>query len=145
MQLQVIGGYHKKIGDIFVGMLGSMNNTYILQISNLYQRAMHGDLFWQNWGGKDIWSYIFGDKVYPLLPWLIWSCTNKLETCTILGALFNKHLIKGKSVVEIVFGILKKTFRELILKTNLHIPFVLIVVVCCILYNMIINGKDFDL
>ncbi len=45
MQLQVISDYHKKIQDIFVGMLGSMNNTQILQISNLYQRAMHGDLF----------------------------------------------------------------------------------------------------
>jgi hypothetical protein len=41
---------------------------------------------------------------------------------TILGALFNKHLIRGKYVVEIVFEILKKTFRVLILKTNLHIP-----------------------
>ncbi len=27
MQLQAIGDYHNKIGDIFVGMLGSMNNT----------------------------------------------------------------------------------------------------------------------
>ncbi len=146
MQLQVIGDYHKKIGDIFVGMLRSMNNTQILQISNLYQRAMHGDLFQKNRGEKNIWPYIYGDKGYPLLPWLIWFCTNKLETWNILGALFNKHLIRGKSVVEIVFRTLKKTFRELILKTNLHIPFVLIVVVCCcILYNMIIDGKDFDL
>lgn len=48
MQLQVIGDYHKKIGDIFVGMLSSMNNTQILQIFNFYQRAMHGDLFQQN-------------------------------------------------------------------------------------------------
>jgi hypothetical protein len=106
---------------------------------------MHGDLFQQNQGEKDIQPYIFGDKGYPLLPWLIWSCTNKLETCTILEALFNKHLFRGKNVVVIVFGILKKTFRELILKTKLHIPFVLNVVVCyCILYNMIIDGKDFD-
>jgi hypothetical protein len=112
----------------------------------LYQRAMHGDLFQKNRGEKNIWPYIYGDKGYPLLPWLIWFCTNKLETWNILGALFNKHLIRGKSVVEIVFRTLKKTFRELILKTNLHIPFVLIVVVCCcILYNMIIDGKDFDL
>jgi hypothetical protein len=54
MQLQVIGDYHKKIGDIFVGMLRSMNNTQILQISNLYQRAMHGDLFQKNRGEKNI-------------------------------------------------------------------------------------------
>jgi hypothetical protein len=64
---------------------------------------------------------------------------------TILGAL-NKYLIRGKNVVEIVFETLKKTFRELILKTNLHVPFVLnVVVCCCILYNVIIDGKDFDL
>jgi len=48
--------------------------------------------------------------------------------------------------VENSFGILKKTFRELILKTNLHVLFILVVVVCCcIIYNMIIDGKDFDM
>ncbi len=65
---------------------------------------------------------------------------------TILKALFNKHLSRGKSVVENVFRILKKTFKELFLKTNLNILFVLnVVVCCCIFYNMIIDDKDFDL
>jgi hypothetical protein len=65
---------------------------------------------------------------------------------TILKALFNKHLSRGKSVVENVFGILKKTFKELFLKTNLDILFVLdVVVYYYIFYNMIIDDKDFDL
>ncbi len=64
---------------------------------------------------------------------------------TILKALFNKLLNRGRSVVGNVFRILKKTFKKLFLKTNLNILFVLdVVVCCCIFYNMIINGKDFD-
>jgi len=44
-----------------------------------------------------------------------------------------------------VSRILKKGFRKLFLKTNLHILFVPNVVVCCFFCNMIIDGKDFDL
>ncbi len=60
--------------------------------------------------------------------------------------LFNKQLCQGRSVIENSFGILKKTFRKLLLKTSLHVLFILdVVVCCCILYNMIIDGKDFDM
>jgi hypothetical protein len=45
--------------------------------------------------------------------------------------LFNKQLCQRRSVIENSFGILKKTFRGLFLKTNLHALFIPIVVVCC--------------
>jgi hypothetical protein len=64
----------------------------------------------------------------------------------VLQMFFNKQLCQGRSVIENSFGILKKTFRKLLLKTNLHVVFILdVVVCCCILYNMIIDGKDFDM
>jgi len=61
----------------------------------------------------------------------------------ILEVLFNKQLCRGRSVIENSFCILKKT---LLLKTNLHVLFLLdVVVYCWILYNMILGGKDFDI
>jgi hypothetical protein len=38
-----------------------------------------------------------------------------------MDAFFNKHLSKGKNVVENVLGILKKTFKKPLFKNNLHI------------------------
>jgi hypothetical protein len=61
----------------------------------------------------------------------------------ILEVLFIKQLCRGRSVIENSFCILKK---KLLLKTNLHVLFLLDGVVCCwILYNMILGGKDFDM
>jgi hypothetical protein len=62
-----------------------------------------------------------------------------------LEALDNIHLSKGRSVVENVFGTLKKTIKKLLLKSNLHIFFIPNVVTCfCLLYNFILDGKDVD-
>ncbi len=48
-------------------------------------------------------------------------------------------------MIENSFGVLKKSFKELLLETNLHILFIPnMVVCCCILYNMILGGKDID-
>jgi hypothetical protein len=63
----------------------------------------------------------------------------------IFEVLFNQQQCRSRIVIENSFGILKKTFRKLLLKRNLHVLFLLdVVVYCCILYNMIF-GKDFDI
>jgi hypothetical protein len=63
-----------------------------------------------------------------------------------LEVLFNKQLYWRRSVIKNVFDILKKTFNELFLKTNMHVLFLLdVVVCCCIIYNMLFDGKDFDI
>jgi hypothetical protein len=65
---------------------------------------------------------------------------------TIWKALYNKQLCRAMSVVENSFCILKKSFRELFLKSHLNILFLPNIVVCCyILYNMILDGKDQDI
>ncbi len=54
--------------------------------------------------------------------------------------------VVGYNVVENDFGIKKKNFKGLLLKTNLHVCFsIRIVMVCCyILYNMILDCKEID-
>jgi len=63
---------------------------------------------------------------------------------TFLEVLYNKHLSKGRNVVENAFEILKKTFKELLVKSNLHTFFFLDVITCCLLYSMILDGNNVD-
>ncbi len=59
------------IVDVFVGMLGSVNNEKILQLSLIYWKATRGDLFNEQNVHECIRPYIIKDEGYPLLPWLI--------------------------------------------------------------------------
>lgn len=52
----------------------------------------------------------------------------------------------ARVVVENNFDILKKTFQELFIKSNLNVLFFFNVVVCCCMFhNMTLNGKDIDI
>jgi len=54
--------------------------------------------------------------------------------------LFHARIIRKNN-----FGILKKMFREFFIKSNLNVLFFLdLVICCCMLHNMIVNGKDED-
>jgi hypothetical protein len=65
---------------------------------------------------------------------------------TFFEALYNPQLCQGRIMVENSFGISKKMFKELLLKTNLHIVFLLdVVVCCCMVHNLILDGKDEDI
>jgi hypothetical protein len=58
--------------NVFVGMLGFMNDARILRISSLYHKAMNGELLRLNQGTKrEIRPYILGHKMYPMVPWLM--------------------------------------------------------------------------
>jgi hypothetical protein len=61
---------------------------------------------------------------------------------SVLERLFNKKLSRGSSVVENAFSMLKQSFRELLDTTDLHITFVLDVVVCyCLLHNVLLGQE----
>jgi hypothetical protein len=72
----------------------------------------------------NIHPYLFGNKGYLLLPWFrIIHKQNANVQHILLKAFYNRQLSRGRNVVENAFGILKKTFKELLLKNNLHITF----------------------
>jgi uncharacterized membrane protein len=54
-----------------------------------------------------------------------------------LEVLFNNQLYWGRSVIKKAFGILKKTFNELFLKTKLLVVLLDVVVCWCIIYYML--------
>ncbi len=148
--LHDVVNYQKKFQDVFVGLLGSMNDVRILCFSSLNKNIVNGNMFHINKNEEEIKPYLIVDKVYLLLPWLMIPHKQYGNIRHIvLEELYKKHLSQGISVVENSFGILKMNFQELFLKTNLHVLFLPdVVICCCILYNMIeqiLDGKDLDI
>lgn len=114
----------------------------------LYEKVpLNGDLFHFNRGEKEIKPYLIVNNGYPLFSWLMTPHRQVGDVWhTIFKALYNKHLSQGRSVVDNLFGILKKSFKELLLKTNLHLILLTNVVVhYFIIYNMILDGKELDI
>jgi hypothetical protein len=88
-----------------------------------------------------------GGKGYSLLPWfmILQKQTINMKHI-ILEVIFNIQLYKGRSVMENVFKILKKTFKELLLKNNLHVLFLPDVFSCCyMLQNLILDERDVNI
>jgi len=82
--------------------------------------------------------YLIGDLGYPLLPWLM--IPHRGRQLSVSEILFNRKLRSGRCVVENAFGILKHTFRELLLKSDLHLGFLPdVVLACAILHNVILG------
>jgi len=87
--------------------------------------------------------YLIGDQGYPLLPWFIVPYQT-VGHPSIVEALFNKKLRRGQCVVENAFSILKQTFKELLMKYDLHIAFLPdVIVACTILHNMLL-GQSYE-
>jgi hypothetical protein len=62
---------------------------------------------------------------------------------TILELLYNRKHKRGCWVLENDFGILKKTFREFLIKTKLHVYFMLYAfTACCLLHNVLRSQSE---
>jgi len=60
---------------------------------------------------------------------------------TILEVVYNKQLSRGRNVVKNTFEFLNKTLKELLVKSNLLILFILdVIACCCTVYILILNG-----
>ncbi len=76
---------------------------------------------------------LFINKRYPLLLWIM-TLHKEGQQYSILELLYNKRHICGCLIVKNAFGILKKSFRELLCKTNLDVTLVLDGFIwCCLL------------
>ncbi len=141
----MIVDHKKRFINIFVGMQGSMNDARMLGLSSIYWKATWEELFNEYDSHKNISPYLIRDKGYPCLcGW--WYHISKLVKGTLFCRLcLTKDFFGWKSWLRITLIFWKKTFRELMVKFNLNVFFLLDVVIlcCCInLHNMILNWKD---
>jgi hypothetical protein len=64
---------------------------------------------------------------------------------TVAEALYNRKLRKGRCVVENAFGILKQTFKELLVKSDLSVIFLPdVITYCAILHNVLLGQSHED-
>jgi hypothetical protein len=134
---------NKRFLDLFLGMPGSTNDARVLRCSSLYCLARSGNLFDAHYSMDGFTPYLLGDSGYPLLPWLLVPYKH-VRNFTLLEALFNRKLRKGWCMVENAFGILKQTFRELLVKSKLDVVFLLDVITCCAILHNILLGQSHE-
>ena len=85
--------------------------------------------------------YLLGDSGYPLLLWLLVPHRGQ-GNLPVAQSLFNRKLRRGRGVVENAFGILKQTFRELLVKSDLSVTFLPDVITCCALLHNVLLGQS---
>jgi len=142
MNCQAVVDSSKRFLNLYVGMPGSTNDSRMLRRSALFHRGQHRTLWNPTLAFNGFSPYLLGDSGYPLLPWLMIP-HRRDNNISVSGALFNRKLSRGRSVVENAFALLKLTFRELHGKCNLDVCFVPDVVVCCaILHNILLKDSD---
>jgi len=104
---------------------------------------MHNNLFDRQNGVDGFSPFLIGDSGYPLLPWLMVPHRGPGQL-SLAEQLFNRRLRRGRYVVENVFGILKQTFRELLVKSQLHITFLPDVIICCAILHNVFLGQSHE-
>jgi hypothetical protein len=144
LNCQAVVDSHKCFMDLYLGMLGSTNNSRILRRSSLYHLAQQNTLFDTHFILPGFASYLVGDSGFPLLPWLM-TPHNWRGNFGILENLFNRKLRHGHCVVENAFGLLKQTFRELLGKSSLRVTFLPdVILYCAILHNVLLEQSNAD-
>ena len=129
----------KRFLDLYLDMPGSTNNSCMLQYSSLYDLAMHNNLLDEQQAFQGFSPYLIGDLGYPLLSWLmVPHCTG--GQLSMAERLFNKKLRRGRCVAKNTFGILKQTFRELLIRSDLNMAFLPdVIMACAILHNVLLG------
>lgn len=155
MNCQAVVDSDKRFLDLFLGMSGSTNDSRMLGMpgstndsrmlrrSSLHHLAMHNNLFDRHNSVDGFPPFLVGDSGYPLLPWLMVPVRGP-GRLTVAEELFNRRLRRGRCVVENAFGILKQTFRELLVKSQLHVTFLPDVITACAILHNVLLGQSVD-
>lgn len=144
MNCQAVVDSSKRFLDIYVGMPGSKNNSRMLHMSTLYQKAQRNALWDAGASFNGFSPYLLGNTGYPLLPWLMVRHRQHGQL-SMADALFNEKMCRGRGVVENAFALLKQSFKELDMQSNLSVSLLPDVVICCtLLHNLLLRQGHED-
>jgi hypothetical protein len=134
--------FNKKNLDVCVGFPCSVNDVRVLGRSTLYRHAQYHNLFDPSKGVEGILPYLYllGDKGYFLINWIMTSFKEDGQH-SILKLFYNKKHKSGKFVVENVFGILKKMFKEF-QRSKMRVTFIFDMFTCCHLMHNLLKSED---
>jgi len=120
MNCQVVVDNSKQFLDLYIGMPGSTNDVRMLWRSTLFNCKQRQILGQVGVTFRGFSPHLIGNLGFPLLPWL---------------------MTHARVVVENAFGLLKLSFHELHVKSDLDVAFILDVVMCyAILYNLLLKN-----
>jgi len=122
MNCQAVVDADKRFIDLYIGMSGLTNDSRMLRRSTLHYNTTHANLMTPLCSIEGQTPYLLGDLGYPLLSWLMVPHRG-VRNLSLSEALFNKKLRSGRYLVENALGILKHSFRELLVKSELHLAF----------------------
>ena len=136
---QAIVDSKKGFMDLYLGMSSSTNDSRVLRRSFLFYRTQNEGLFDGRGQADGFMPYLVADSGYPLLLWIMVPHRGP-RALSVAEQLFNRRLRRERCVVENAFGILKQTFWELLVKSNLHVIFLPNVILCCaLLHNVLLE------
>jgi len=140
--MQAVVDHSYKFIDINVGWPGKVHDSRVFRHSSLFEMGNQGFLPEKvlNLNNTHVPVHLIGDAAYTLLPWLMTPFKGKL---TEIQEAYNYKLSSARMVVENSFGRLKARFRRLLKRFDGQLPFLLDVIVdCVILHNICEINKD---
>lgn len=88
--------------------------------------------------------HIIGDSAYPILPHLL-TPYRQLPNLTYQQRRYNLKFCGTRVIIENVFGLLKKRFRQLLMLEFWTVDkIVLFILSCCVLHNLCIIAEDVE-
>ncbi len=98
--VETICDHRKTFIDIYVGLLGLVNDSHVLHKYGFYAQAQYHNLFYPNIMDykKDTPPYVLRDKGYFLLSWLM--TPNKEGNRNLLKPLYNRKHKQRKSLIK---------------------------------------------
>ncbi|KAI4468023.1 hypothetical protein MML48_2g00001859 [Holotrichia oblita] len=132
INVQLIVDANLKIINVNARFPGSVHDAAIWRMSNINWHLENRYL------NDNLDYHLIGDEGYRLSPWLLVKYPGNHPQHTPEGR-YNNHIVRARSVVERVIGILKCRFRCLLRHRTLHyspIKAAQIITSCAILHNI---------